>query len=199
MKLQKPFIGEYLMSQKFGENLVAFYKADGNKGHSGVDWAMPIGVPILSACDGQVIFISTDIHRGIGVTVLSDEIFKWNGKDCKLSTLYWHLKDKSVRVKVGDKVKVGQKLGLSGNTGRTTGPHLHFSVAPLSPDGLRKELAPNNGFNACIDPLPYLDLDTPKIKRIKELQELLNKHGAKLKVDGKYGPLSNLALNKFLA
>lgn len=198
MKLQKPFAGAQKPSQGFGENKVAYYKADGQKGHSGIDWGMPIGTPIYSSCDGKVILISEDVNRGVGVAVLSDEIFKYNGRDCKLRVLYWHLKDKSLKVKMGDKVKTGQLLALSGNTGRSTGPHLHLSVAPVAPDGSMKLLAEGNGYNGYVDGMLYLDLDTPQMKRVKELQELLNKHGAKLKVDGIWGKLSQKALDNFL-
>lgn len=198
MRLSKPFVGEFRISQGFGQNFNNWYKESGQKGHSGLDFACPMRTPILSACAGKVILISEDVNRGIGVAVLSDDIFKWNGKDCKLRVLYWHLTEKSVKVKMGEQVKTGQLLALSGNTGRSTGPHLHLSTAPMSPDDSMKLLADGNGYAGYIDPLPYLDLDTTQIKRIKELQELLNKYGAKLKVDGKYGKLSEKAFNEFI-
>lgn len=197
MRLQKPYNGEFIISQKFGENLTPFYKADGNKGHGGLDIAMPTGTPLLSACDGEVIFTSEDVARGTGVTVLSSELFEYKGQPCRLSVLFAHMKEKSLKVKVGDKVKIGQLLGLSNNTGRSTGPHLHIGVCPIAVDA-RRELDLGNGYKGMVDPLLYLDLDTPKIKRIKALQGLLNANGAKLKVDGIFGKLTREAFNKFI-
>lgn len=197
MKLQKPYEGEFFISQHFGENKVPFYKADGNKGHGGLDIAMPTGTPLYSSCDGEVIYTSEDVARGTAVTILSSEHFEYKGQPCRLSVLYAHLKEKSLKVKVGDKVKVGQLVGLSNNTGRSTGPHLHIGVCPLAVDA-RRELDLGNGYKGMVDPLPYFDLDTPLIKRIKELQILLNKWGAKLEVDGKVGKLTTKALDKFL-
>lgn len=188
--LQLPFKGYFRITQGFGLNLNTFYKAEGLLGHQGIDFGCPTGTPILAPCDGLVIATSTDIQKGLGVTVMSDENFTYNGKPCRLSCVHWHLS--TVEVKVGDVVKQGQQLGLSGNTGQTTGPHLHFSVAPLSADGSRKLLAPlDNGYKACIDPAPYLP------NKFKELQELLNRWGASLVVDGKFGPKSKTALNNF--
>ena len=195
--LQLPFKGKYRISQLFGENLNAFYKADGLKGHTGIDFACPIGIPILSACDGEVIYTQLDIQKGIGVSILSSDIFQYKGQPCRLTTIYWHLKDKSLKVKVGEKVKVGQQIALSGNTGQVTGPHLHFSACPLAVDA-RRELDPYNGYRGNVNPLLYLDLDTPLVKRIRLLQTFLNENGAKLQVDGKWGKLSKKALDNFL-
>jgi len=195
MKL--PFKGNFRISQGFGQNFNNYYRDEGLKGHQGIDFATPIGTPIIAPCDGIVIFISTDIRRGLGVTVMSDEIFKYNNQDCRLSCVHWHLKEDSIVVKVGQKVKEGELLGLSGNTGQTTGPHLHFSVSPLSADGSRRELALGNGYKGCIDATPYLEFPDLTLK-FKELQELLNKWGAKLVVDGVFGKLSKQALTDFL-
>lgn len=204
MKLQNPFNGTYWISQKFGANDFkdkdgkSKYQKDGKKGHGGVDFACPVGTPLFSVCDGKVILISEDLKSGLGVAVLSDEIFKYNGMDCRFRVIYWHLKEKGVKVKLGEQVKTGQLLGLSGNTGITSGPHLHLSLAPMAPDGSMKLLAEGNGYAGYIDPLPYLDLDTPYIKRIKALQGLLNANGAKLEIDGIYGKRTKAALEAYL-
>lgn len=62
-------------------------------------------------------------------------------------TLYGHIAYNTVKVKVGDKVKKGSKIGYMGNTGFSNGGHLHFEVR--TPDDVR------------IDPTPYLDKDLP--------------------------------------
>ena len=64
-----------------------------------------------------------------------------------LSTLYAHLS--LIAVTTGQELLTGQVLGYSGNTGATTGPHLHFEVLPLSPNF-------QNGFAGRIDPAPFL-------------------------------------------
>ena len=198
--MKQPFKNYYPISQRFGQNLNGYYKADGLKGHQGIDFAMPTGTPIYAIFTGTVSGVSTDIQKGEGVSIMSDDVFQWNGKPCKFICVCWHFKDKSISLKVGDKVKVGQQIGLSNNTGQSTGAHLHLSLIPIATDGSRNPLAGyNNGYHGCIDPLLYLELESsPKETKIKELQRLLNKWGAKLKEDGSWGKLSNNALLDFL-
>lgn len=85
--------------------------------HSGLDIATPIGTPVVAARSGVVIDNST--HRGYGILIKIQ-----HGKE--QVTYYAHL-DVGL-MKKGDKVKKGQLIGYSGNTGRSTGPHLHFEV-----------------------------------------------------------------------
>ncbi|MFC0179656.1 murein DD-endopeptidase MepM [Thorsellia kenyensis] len=85
--------------------------------HNGVDYAMPIGTPILAVGDGVVTHAKREGAAGNYIAI------KHNGQ---YTTRYMHLK--SLHVKPGQKVKRGQKIGLSGNTGRSTGPHLHYEI-----------------------------------------------------------------------
>jgi len=85
--------------------------------HTGLDFPADIGTPILAAAGGVV--VSTDIHPAYGHLV---EIDHGNG----LLTRYAHTS--KVLVKSGDLVKRGQVVALVGNSGRSTGPHLHFEV-----------------------------------------------------------------------
>jgi murein DD-endopeptidase MepM/ murein hydrolase activator NlpD len=85
--------------------------------HSGVDFAAPIGTPIFAAAGGVV--TSAEVHPAYGKTVVID-----HGNE--LSTLYAHAS--RFDVKPGDIVRRGQKIAEVGNTGRSTGPHLHFEV-----------------------------------------------------------------------
>lgn len=88
--------------------------------HKGLDIAAPIGKPVLSCADGRVIFVGTRKRfRRYGNTVLVD-----HGKGAY--TYYAHLKQ--VFVKKNQAVKKGQKIASVGNTGRSTGPHLHLEV-----------------------------------------------------------------------
>ncbi len=86
--------------------------------HSGIDIACSIGTSVVSAGDGEVV-ASTDNGGNAGITIT---VLHTNG----LTTQYMHLSKRMV--KVGDKVYAGQEIALSGNSGRSTGPHLHFSV-----------------------------------------------------------------------
>jgi hypothetical protein len=63
-------------------------------------------------------------------------------------TIYAHLKQATVPN--GSRVTVGQQIGISDNTGNSSGPHLHFGVKPINPDK-------NNGFLGAIDPHPILN------------------------------------------
>ena len=88
------------------------------KGHSGMDLAVPTGTPIRAALPGTVT-VSKYNAGGYGYYVCIDH---GNG----LSTLYGHCS--KLLVRVGQTVEAGDIIALSGNTGRSTGPHLHFEV-----------------------------------------------------------------------
>ncbi len=85
--------------------------------HAGLDVAVPRGTPIKASAHGKV--LAVDDYFFNGKTIFVDH---GNG----LITLYCHL-DK-IDVLSGDTVNKGQQIGLSGQTGRATGPHLHWSV-----------------------------------------------------------------------
>ncbi|MBI5249150.1 MAG: M23 family metallopeptidase [Desulfomonile tiedjei] len=88
--------------------------------HKGLDIAAPIGKPVLACADGRVIFTgSQKKFRRYGNTVLID-----HGRGAY--TYYAHLSE--IAVKRNRQVRKGQKIGLVGNTGRSTGPHLHLEV-----------------------------------------------------------------------
>ena len=85
--------------------------------HSGLDFKGPIGSPIYSAAKGTVSFVGR--KAGYGKVV---EISHGNG----LKTRYAHMS--KFRARVGQRVVAGDVIGAIGNTGRSTGPHLHFEV-----------------------------------------------------------------------
>lgn len=109
------------ISSKFGNRTAPTAGASTN--HNGVDIAVPIGTHVVAPWDGTVQSVWTDTSYGGG---LSLAIAHPNG----YRTGYCHLS--SVLVSKGDKVKQGQDVALSGNSGRTTGPHLHFTVTDPS-------------------------------------------------------------------
>jgi hypothetical protein len=85
--------------------------------HRGTDFHAPSGTPVLAANDGVVIIAQGMFYEGNMVVIDHGQQF---------TTLYMHFS--KIEVKVGDRVTKGQRLGLSGATGRVTGPHLHLSA-----------------------------------------------------------------------
>lgn len=85
--------------------------------HQGVDFAAPVGTPIVAPGEGTVTFAGW--QRGYGYLIKVQH-------ELGVETRYGHLSKMSV--KVGQKVSRGQRIGDMGNTGRSTGPHLHYEV-----------------------------------------------------------------------
>nr|WP_147198433.1 murein DD-endopeptidase MepM [Pantoea sp. CCBC3-3-1] len=85
--------------------------------HKGVDFAIPLGTPVLAVGDGEVIVAKRSGGAGNYVAIRHGRQYM---------TRYMHMK--KLLVKPGDKVKRGERIGLTGNTGRSTGPHLHFEI-----------------------------------------------------------------------
>lgn len=85
--------------------------------HYGADFAAPLGTPVYATADGRV--VKARRIAGMGNTVEID-----HGYDYR--TLYGHMRDFEVRR--GQKVKRGDLIGFVGNTGRSTGPHLHYEI-----------------------------------------------------------------------
>ncbi|KAA9001684.1 murein DD-endopeptidase MepM [Affinibrenneria salicis] len=83
--------------------------------HKGVDFAMPVGTPVLAVGDGEVVIAQRSGAAGNYIAVRHGRQY---------TTRYMHLN--RVLVKPGQKIKRGDRIGLSGNTGRSTGPHLHY-------------------------------------------------------------------------
>ncbi|WP_035605022.1 murein DD-endopeptidase MepM [Edwardsiella tarda] len=83
--------------------------------HKGVDFAMPVGTPVLAVGDGEVVIAKRSGAAGNYVVIRHGRQY---------TTRFMHLK--TILVKPGQKVKRGDRVALSGNTGRSTGPHLHY-------------------------------------------------------------------------
>ena len=103
------------LSGNFG--LRRFFNGEPRSPHAGLDVAVARGTPIMSSAPGTVLEVNDYFFNG--KTVFVDH---GNG----LITMYCHLDQFDVHT--GDTVNKGQQLGLSGMTGRATGPHLHWSV-----------------------------------------------------------------------
>jgi murein DD-endopeptidase MepM/ murein hydrolase activator NlpD len=99
--------------------------------HTGIDIDAPSGTPVRAAAPGKVVWAGYGLYAGkyesddpygIAVTIVHD--FGYKGE--KLYSIYAHLREAFVRE--GEWVNTGDILGLVGETGATTGPHLHFEI-----------------------------------------------------------------------
>ncbi len=113
LDLSMPVTGE--LGSRFG--LRRFFNGEPRKPHSGLDVVVPRRTPVKASGRGQVLAVGDYFFNG--KTVFIDH---GNG----LITMYCHLD--RIDVKAGESVRKGQKIGLSGKTGRATGPHLHWGV-----------------------------------------------------------------------
>ena len=100
--------------------------------HAGNDFAAPIGTPLAAMSSGTVVFAGT--QSGYGTKL---EIRYWDG------TVSWYAHMSRIDVNVGDELRSGQVVGAVGNSGVSTGPHLHLEIHP---DG-----------GGPVDPLPWLN------------------------------------------
>lgn len=135
MDYRQPFEGEYPITQYFGE------KITDPKGHTGIDYGLPLNTPVLAAADGVVHHVGF-AENGYGYYIVL------NHEDGR-KTLYAHLEHTMV-VKTMY-VRQGKQIGTSGSTGNSTGPHLHFEIQ-------------QNG--KAVDPMPFLKcvIDGSRIK-----------------------------------
>ena len=106
----------FRVSQEFGER-PDVYKQFGMKGHNGIDFACAIGTPLYSPFEG----VCSVKHQGTGAYGLSIRI-----KNDKYEVIFAHLSE--ANIKPGQVVLPGTKIGKSGNSGFSTGPHLHFGI-----------------------------------------------------------------------
>ncbi|HEX6231549.1 MAG TPA: peptidoglycan DD-metalloendopeptidase family protein [Jiangellaceae bacterium] len=102
--------------------------------HFAYDYAMPIGTPLFAISDGVILGCNDGVRdqprgKSAGSGAPSNWVLlgtKWKGK--KVTVYYQHM-TRGLRVKTGQKVKEGQPIGASGNSGNTTGPHLHIAAS----------------------------------------------------------------------
>ncbi len=191
------------------------YKA---KRHTGIDFGMPVGTQLYAIVDGVVDNVMTDKSYGnvlvIGYTVNGVKYQDW----------YCHLS--RVQVAKGASVKAGQAVCLSGNTGNSTGPHLHLETR-IAPFKYGNDVAhPVLDLPGIVDPMAPADRKvtilqkvtaplkspTPKTTKVVNLNELLRGDeddvklvqsalvdivGAKFTPNGKFGPQTTAAYKKW--
>ena len=138
--MRVPYTGQFAVSQRFGSNTGA-YARFGMKGHNGIDFALPLYTPLIAVRGGRITERANDpTGYGLYTVLTDDEGTQW---------LYGHGSQWDVRL--GERVTEGQRLGLSGNSGNSTGPHLHFARRPAGYDR-------NNGYLGYTNPRPFLPL-----------------------------------------
>lgn len=140
IKLTRP-VESGIISQLFGEN-PDVYAQFGYAGHNGIDYAVPLRTPVLAAADGQVTKIAFEMGGYGNYVIVTHDEFR---------TYYAHLSQYVARL--GEEVKAGTIIGYSGNTGFSTGPHLHFA--------LQIPGQTNPGYKEYFDPLPYMTSEVP--------------------------------------
>lgn len=113
---RKPTEEDFRISSSFGKRMHPILKEE--LMHQGIDIVTPIGTPIVATADGVVEkVLNWPNAYGIFVTIRHDDEFQ---------TVYAQLSE--AKVKVGDNVAKGQVIALSGNSGKSTAPHLHYEV-----------------------------------------------------------------------
>ena len=111
--------GTYTISSPYGYRLhptLGYMKL-----HAGQDFAAPVGTPIYAAAAGKVVTAGMD--EGVGTVTIEHQI---DGQTWYTS--YMHMYEDGIYVKVGDTVTAGQLIAGVGNTGRSSGSHMHFEV-----------------------------------------------------------------------
>lgn len=137
------------LASGFGYRMHPIYKV--RKMHTGTDFSLPTGTPVYATGDGQVVYTKTKFS-GYGKHIKIKHGFGYQ-------TLYAHLSE--FLVKSGQKVKRGQIIGYSGNTGGSTAPHLHYEVIKDN-----KKVNPVNFF--------YQDLSDEEYAEVLRLSSLEN-------------------------
>lgn len=117
---------QHVVSQGFGGQ----FSHGAGHAYFAIDIAMDEGTPVLAARDGIVMLVENDFF-GAGT-----DLAQWGDRANHVRivhadgtmAVYAHLALETIRAKVGDRVRAGDQIGLSGNTGFSTGPHLHFAI-----------------------------------------------------------------------
>ena len=131
-----PLVGKYPITFVFGE-APAWYTRVFGYPHNGIDIGCPVGTGVLATDTGKVIFADA-IPDGDGMGLILQH--EWG------ISLYWHLN--SLSAILGGACDKGALVGESGNTGYTTGPHLHFGIKVLD--------EPVEGMRGWCDPQRYI-------------------------------------------
>jgi len=142
VKLSEPWAEGFTINKGNGYGWRIHPITKKKKFHHGIDVAMPVGSPLTAPADGVI------AHKGSGASGGYTLIVKHDGD---LYSVYYHLKEPS-HLNKGTRVERGERIAWSGNTGASTGPHLHFELRH-----------PTRTWGQTIDPTPYFE-DEPSSK-----------------------------------
>ena len=147
--MRKVFSTPAKITQYFGENPAHYAKYDLN-GHDGVDLVPtdPEDKRIYAVDSGEIIAVYESSTYGLTVKIYN--------KYTQSYIRYAHLSQ--LFVKVGETIYNGALIGILGDTGIVTGPHLHMHIVPAEPDTYEKK-HPENGYKGRMDILPFLEMD----------------------------------------
>lgn len=118
-----PLRGNYRVTSEWGTRVNPVLLR--TQSHTGIDFGVPSGTPIYAPADGVAYFTNNGYNGGYGIMVKLEHSFGF-------ATFYAHLS--RIVVQKGEFVRRGQLIAYSGNSGRSTGPHLHYEVRHLSQD-----------------------------------------------------------------
>lgn len=120
---REPLSVSYTITSEFNEDRYIWQLAQGSysKRHTAIDMAVPVGNNVHAPCDGEVIFSGNNGNGGITIVMYA-------GTDGSATYYFQFLHLNETWVRAGDRVKKGDVIGQSGNTGNSTGPHLHFQL-----------------------------------------------------------------------
>ena len=147
------------LAQPFGVNwaILPYSQITGDIGHPGIDIAVPIGERVFAAHDGIIVERDdSDDNDGLGLTIY-DPIQK-------IQTMYWH--NSFNKIPLDGKVKAGDLIALSGGSGKSYGPHLHFALYLTDEAG--QIINRNNGYHGAIDPVPFFYMPVVDPKNMTE-------------------------------
>jgi murein DD-endopeptidase MepM/ murein hydrolase activator NlpD len=131
------------------------YKA---KRHTGIDFGATVGTELFAVCDGKVVDIAPDTAYGNKVVI------EYTCNGIKYQDWFCHMS--KIEVAKGAQVAAGQKIGLSGNTGNSTGPHLHLETR-IAPFRYGHDVA-----HPCMEVAGVIDPNAPADRKVNILQKV---------------------------
>ncbi len=179
--------------------------------HKGIDIRTNHESVLATESNGKVVSINQNTNTAGGKSVTVE----YNRNDgSKVQCTYMHLD--SIAVKQGDTVNVGQKLGISGNTGtRTTGEHLHFGVKTIAADGTKRDIDPaiylaeiaqkgniqlqamHNGTDLLAKYKTEVPVSTEQLSPDAWMKKLLSSEDASVGLSGSNDPILEMAITTF--
>lgn len=141
---RQPFVGDYPITLDYGEKFPPLYTDESP--HRGIDYGTPMDTPVLASAEGTVTYVG-NLSVGYGKHIMIQHAEGY-------MTVYAHLD--RIDVEAHQKVYKGEQIGLSGNSGNSTGPHLHFEVRKNS-----IKIDPKSVLQSVFDPDPINNTPGP--------------------------------------